>query len=53
MIATNLERQEVGNLEVLNQNITTQSTEDLKENNQIAYNGVFDAIFKVLKKQNF
>ena len=29
------------------------STEDLKANNQVAYDRVFEAIFKTLKKQNF
>ena len=53
MITVNLDRLEEGNSEILNQNITMLSTEDLKANSQVALNGVFDAIFKVLKKQNF
>ena len=53
MITANLDRLEEGNSEILNQNITMLSTEDLKANSQVAYNTVFDAIFKVLKKQNF
>ena len=53
MITANLDRLDEGNSEDLNQSITMLSTEDLKANNQVAYSRVFDAIFKVLKKQNF
>ena len=53
MITANLDRLEEGNSEVLNQNITMLSTEGLQANNQVAFNRVFDSIFKVLKKQNF
>ena len=50
IITANLGRLEEGNSEILNQNITMLSTEDLKSNNQVIYNRVFNSIFKILKK---